>query len=166
MYFENTLNILQHLTRVEQARLGKAVNKTLWNTAPAVVNAYYSRNKNQISQFNAHLRGRGTWGISLSSSRGFALSKSIFLNCLNCRSFHVSLLVFPAGILQPPFYHRFFPRSLNYGGIGVVIGHEITHGFDDKGRLFDKDGNLHRWWKDEAIDGFHRRAQCLIGTER
>ncbi|XP_025992063.2 neprilysin-4 isoform X3 [Solenopsis invicta] len=117
-YFENTLNILQHLTKIEQARLGNAVNKTLWNTAPAVVNAYYSRNKNQI--------------------------------------------MFPAGILQPPFYHRFFPRSLNYGGIGVVIGHEITHGFDDKGRLFDKDGNLHRWWKDEAINGFHRRAQCLI----
>lgn len=76
------------------------------------------------------------------------------------------LSVFPAGILQPPFYHRYFPRSLNYGGIGVVIGHEITHGFDDKGRLFDKDGNLHRWWKDEAIYGFHERAQCLIGNRR
>lgn len=70
--------------------------------------------------------------------------------------------MFPAGILQPPFYHRHFPRSLNYGGIGVVIGHEITHGFDDKGRLFDKDGNLHRWWKDSEIYVFHRRAQCLI----
>lgn len=54
-YFENTLNILQHLTRVEQARLGNAVNKTLWNTAPAVVNAYYSRNKNQISKLDFHL---------------------------------------------------------------------------------------------------------------
>ncbi|XP_076284811.1 neprilysin-4 isoform X1 [Lasioglossum baleicum] len=117
-YFENTLNILQHLTRVGQDRLGSPVNKTLWNTAPAVVNAYYSRSKNRI--------------------------------------------MFPAGILQPPFYHRYFPRSLNFGGIGVVIGHEITHGFDDKGRLFDKDGNLHRWWKDEAIYGFHQRARCLI----
>lgn len=91
----------------------------MWNTAPAVVNAYYSRNKNQI--------------------------------------------MVPAGILQPPFYHRYFPRSLNFGGIGVVIGHEITHGFDDKGRLFDKNGNLHRWWKDEAINNFHERARCLIG---
>nr|XP_037872944.1 neprilysin-4 isoform X2 [Bombyx mori] len=117
-YFENILNILQHLTKMEQSRIGQPVNKTLWNTAPAVVNAYYSRNKNQI--------------------------------------------MFPAGILQPPFYHRHFPRSLNYGGIGVVIGHEITHGFDDKGRLFDCDGNLHRWWSDSAIESFHSRAQCLI----
>lgn len=74
--------------------------------------------------------------------------------------------MFPAGILQPPFYQRWFPRSLNYGGIGVVIGHEITHGFDDKGRLFDKEGNLQRWWKDEAIEGFHKRAQCLIGMHK
>ncbi|CAH2234796.1 jg13219 [Pararge aegeria aegeria] len=117
-YFENILNILQHLTKMEQSRIGQPVNKTLWNTAPAVVNAYYSRNKNQI--------------------------------------------MFPAGILQPPFYHRHFPRSLNFGGIGVVIGHEITHGFDDKGRLFDCEGNLHRWWSDKAIEVFHKRAQCLI----
>ena len=73
--------------------------------------------------------------------------------------------MFPAGILQPPFYHRHLPRSLNYGGIGVVIGHEITHGFDDKGRLFDEHGNLLRWWGDEAIDNFHQRAQCLISKD-
>lgn len=81
-YFENTLNVLQFLSREEQKKVGQPVNKTLWQTYPAIVNAFYSRSKNQI--------------------------------------------MFPAGILQPPFYHRHFPKCLNYGGIGVVIGHELT----------------------------------------
>ncbi|XP_044256216.1 neprilysin-4 isoform X2 [Tribolium madens] len=117
-FFENTLSILRHLTRIEQKKIGTEVNKTTWGTAPAVVNAYYSRNKNQI--------------------------------------------IFPAGILQPPFYHKHFPKSLNFGGIGVVIGHEITHGFDDKGRLFDHYGNLQQWWKEDSIYNFHQRAKCMI----
>lgn len=87
-YFENTLNVLQFLSREEQKKVGQQVNKTQWQTYPAIVNAFYSRSKNQI--------------------------------------------MFPAGILQPPFYHRHFPKCLNFGGIGVVIGHELTHGFDDK----------------------------------
>lgn len=84
-YFENILNVLMHLTRSEQSKLREKVNRTIWNTAPAVVNAYYSRNKNQI--------------------------------------------MFPSGILQPPFYHRHLPRSLNFGGIGVVIGHELNENY-------------------------------------
>lgn len=83
-YFENTLNVLQHLSREEQQKVGLPVNKTLWQTYPAVVNAFYSRSKNQI--------------------------------------------MFPAGLLQPPFYHNHFPKSLNFGGIGIVIGHELSHG--------------------------------------
>nr|CAD7423165.1 unnamed protein product [Timema monikensis] len=117
-YFGNSLNVLQCLANSDLNKLGMPVNKTTWSAAPAFVNAYYSRNKNQI--------------------------------------------MFPAGILQPPFYHRNFPRCLNYGGIGVVIGHEITHAFDDMGRLFDKDGNLNGWWSDEAVESFTEHAQCLI----
>lgn len=117
-YFENTLNVLRHTARTEQQKMLERVNKTNWQTPPAIVNAYYSRNKNQI--------------------------------------------MFPAGILQPPFYHRHFPRSLNFGGIGVVIGHELTHGFDDKGRLFDSNGSIHKWWSDSAVQGFDERARCLI----
>jgi len=51
---------------------------------------------------------------------------------------------------------------LNYGGIGVVIGHEITHGFDDKGRQFDKEGNMMQWWNNATIEAFRERTQCVI----
>ena len=71
--------------------------------------------------------------------------------------------VFPAGILQPPFYHKFFPKALNYGGIGIVIGHEITHGFDDKGKQFDAMGNINQWWDRESSINFKEKAQCIIG---
>ncbi|KAH8041681.1 hypothetical protein HPB51_017483 [Rhipicephalus microplus] len=73
-----------------------------------------------------------------------------------------NFISFPAGVLQPPLYHHHYPKSVNYGGIGVVIGHEITHGFDDKGRQFDQYGNLKQWWKPEALKLFHSKAQCMI----
>jgi endothelin-converting enzyme/putative endopeptidase len=68
---------------------------------------------------------------------------------------------FPAGILQPPFYAQGRDAALNYGGAGAVIGHELSHGFDDKGRQFDGDGNLRDWWT--AADGkaFDERATCV-----
>ncbi|XP_060599061.1 neprilysin-like isoform X3 [Ruditapes philippinarum] len=71
-------------------------------------------------------------------------------------------ITFPAAILQPPFYSHDQPAYLNYGGIGYVIGHEITHGFDDQGRLYDKTGNLHSWWSDTDAAKFKERAQCII----
>ena len=69
---------------------------------------------------------------------------------------------FPAGILQPPFYDFKADNGLNFGGIGAVIGHELTHGFDDQGRQFDKDGNLNDWWTPEDAKAFEQRAQCLV----
>ncbi|VDM54709.1 unnamed protein product, partial [Angiostrongylus costaricensis] len=69
---------------------------------------------------------------------------------------------FPAAILQAPFFHQTFPKALNYGGIGAVIGHEITHGFDDQGRQFDAIGNLRDWWDGKVKDKFEKRAQCII----
>ncbi|PIK43745.1 putative membrane metallo-endopeptidase-like 1 [Apostichopus japonicus] len=73
-----------------------------------------------------------------------------------------NLIIFPAGILQPPFYHENSPDYLNYGGIGMVIGHEITHGFDDRGRQYDKEGNLIQWWTNSSIVSFKERAQCIV----
>lgn len=71
-------------------------------------------------------------------------------------------IVFPAGILQAPFYDMNYPKSLNFGAMGVVMGHELTHAFDDQGREYDKEGNLHRWWKDNTVWHFVQRIQCFI----
>ena len=69
---------------------------------------------------------------------------------------------FPAGILQPPFFDFTLDDAVNYGGIGAVIGHEITHGFDDQGRHYDGDGNLAEWWTDADAKAFEARAQKII----
>lgn len=71
-------------------------------------------------------------------------------------------IVFPAGILQPPFYDPHRNDALNYGGIGAVIGHEMTHGFDDQGSKFDADGNLRNWWTPEDLKNFQQRAECIV----
>lgn len=71
-------------------------------------------------------------------------------------------IAFPAAILQPPFFYAEADDAVNYGAIGVVIGHEMTHGFDDQGRMFDKDGNLQNWWTDDDKARFEARAQLLI----
>ena len=70
-------------------------------------------------------------------------------------------IVFPAGILQPPFFDSRADDALNYGAIGAVIGHEITHGFDDQGSQFDPQGNLRSWWTDEDRNKFTNRAECV-----
>ncbi len=71
-------------------------------------------------------------------------------------------ICFPAAILQPPFFNADADDAVNYGAIGVVIGHEMTHGFDDQGRLFDKDGNMNNWWKAEDEAAFKARTAVLV----
>ena len=70
-------------------------------------------------------------------------------------------IVFPAGILQPPFFDKNVDDAVNMGGIGVVIGHELTHGFDDQGRKFDPQGNLRDWWTEQDGKEFEKRVSCV-----
>ncbi|HEY0791113.1 MAG TPA: M13 family metallopeptidase, partial [Chthoniobacterales bacterium] len=71
-------------------------------------------------------------------------------------------IVFPAGILQPPFFYAEADDAVNYGGIGAVIGHEMTHGFDDQGRLYDARGNLRDWWTPEDGKNFNERGEKIV----
>jgi len=70
-------------------------------------------------------------------------------------------MVVPAGILQPPFWAKDAPAPANWGGIGMVMGHELTHGFDDEGRQFDGDGNMKEWWTGKSAKEFDKRAGCV-----
>jgi len=74
----------------------------------------------------------------------------------------INEIVFPAGILQPPFFDAEADDALNYGAMGAVIGHEMTHGFDDQGAKFGATGNLANWWSDADLKAFQARAQCVI----
>lgn len=71
-------------------------------------------------------------------------------------------MVLPAGILQAPFYNHAWPKAMNFGGIGVVMGHELTHAFDDQGSEYDKDGNLRQWWQNSSVEAFKHQTQCMV----
>ncbi|XP_058993014.1 membrane metallo-endopeptidase-like 1 isoform X3 [Mustela lutreola] len=117
-YFENGLQNLKAGAQRSLKKLREKVDQNLWIIGAAVVNAFYSPNRNQI--------------------------------------------VFPAGILQPPFFSKEQPQALNFGGIGMVIGHEITHGFDDNGRNFDKNGNMLDWWSNFSAQHFRKQSECMV----
>eukprot|EP01128_Nolandella_sp_AFSM9_P005038 TRINITY_DN2381_c0_g1_i1.p1 TRINITY_DN2381_c0_g1~~TRINITY_DN2381_c0_g1_i1.p1 ORF type:complete len:677 (-),score=176.62 TRINITY_DN2381_c0_g1_i1:171-2201(-) len=74
----------------------------------------------------------------------------------------LNLILFPAGILQQPFYNASFPIEMNVGGIGMVMGHELTHGFDNQGRLYNGDGKLTNWWEPATSKKFDEKVQCII----
>lgn len=71
-------------------------------------------------------------------------------------------IAIPYGILQPPFYDTRTQNALNYGAMGVIMGHELTHAFDDQGREYDAGGNLHKWWNNQTIERFKNRTACLV----
>jgi putative endopeptidase len=117
-YFENIMAATRFDFARDIEKIGKPVDRSLWEMTPQTVNAYYSPNMNEI--------------------------------------------VFPAAILQPPFFFLNGDDAVNYGAIGVVIGHEMTHGFDDQGRLYDKNGNLRDWWTKEDAAAFEKQTSVLI----
>ena len=116
-YLGNVLRATRAEFARQIARLGKPIDRSVWNMSPPTVNAYYSSGLNEI--------------------------------------------VFPAGILQSPFFDEAADDASNYGGIGMVIGHEFTHGFDDRGRKFDAKGNRRDWWTAEDAARYTAKADAI-----
>jgi len=116
----------------------------------ALGNAYRSSEfelKRQLAKIGKPV-DRGEWGMTPPTVDAYYDPQ---LNTVN----------FPAGILQPPFFDKREDDAVNFGAIGSVIGHELTHGFDDEGRKFDPNGNLRDWWTDSDGKEFDKRAQCI-----
>ena len=74
----------------------------------------------------------------------------------------MNLICFPAAILQPPFFDAEADLAVNYGGMGAVVGHEMTHGFDDKGSKYDAKGNMENWWTEEDQKNFEGRVEVMV----
>ncbi|MBF9222011.1 M13 family metallopeptidase [Hymenobacter ruricola] len=106
--------------------------------------------KDNLSRFGKPI-DRGEWGMTPPTVNAYYNSS-------------LNEIVFPAGILQPPFYDPKADDAVNYGGIGAVIGHEMTHGFDDQGRKSDSQGNLRDWWTKEDAEKFTQRA-AVVGKQ-
>jgi putative endopeptidase len=91
---------------------------------------------------------RGRWGMTPPTSDAY-------------NNYNLNEIVFPAGILQPPAFSMDVVDAVNYGAIGVVIGHEISHGFDDQGAKFDAQGRLQNWWTEKDLKQFQERGACV-----
>ncbi len=119
-FFGNILKCNEFEFRRDVNRIGKPVDKELWEMTPPTVNAYFSPTDNEI--------------------------------------------VFPAGILQPPFFDPEMDDAVNYGATGATIAHEISHGFDDEGRKYDLNGNLKDWWTPDDDRAFTEKAQSVVNV--
>ncbi len=115
-----------------------------------IVAARYWANQQEIGHFGKPI-DRGEWGMTPPTVNAYYNPP-------------MNEIVFPAGILQPPFYDPNADEAVNYGGIGAVIGHEMTHGFDDQGRQYDAQGNLRDWWTKEDADKFNAKAK-MVGQQ-
>ena len=118
---------------------------------PFVLNAMRAENfeaKRQVNKIGKPV-DRTEWGMTPPTVNAYYNPK-------------MNEIVFPAGILQPPFFYAKADDAVNYGGIGCVIGHEMTHGFDDQGRQYDEVGNLRDWWSKESADEYDKRRKAVV----
>lgn len=148
-YFGNIRNLLMGAMITTFGKLREPVRRNDWlaHGHNAVVNAFYLPQENSIRKFY------------------------LFESCACCNdstdiewsvNYYFSKSEFPAAILQEHFYNATRPNYLNYAAVGWIMGHEITHGFDDQGHQFDKNGNHNNWWAASTKDTYNRRKQCIV----
>ncbi|KAL1920029.1 uncharacterized protein VTP21DRAFT_1175 [Calcarisporiella thermophila] len=167
-------NWLDDQTRsIAQEKLAALVQKIGYGTqnpnimSPASIAKYYEGvTATADDYFGNVLRANQVLAAKAFSEYGKPVDKSIWqMNPQTVNAYYSPLfneIVFPAGILQTPFFNAKLPEYLNFGGMGVVVGHEISHAFDNSGRLFAANGSMVEWWTNATTKAFEERAQCFI----
>lgn len=131
-----------------------------WDTTPLDFEVdEFGHLQNVLSAANEFVGAnlRTAWSVAGSNTKSHWLMDAYEVNAY----YSAETIVFPAGILQGPFFHPLAPLELNYGGLGVVIGHEIVHAFDDMGRLYDADGVRRNWFSNASLTAYQNKAQCI-----
>ncbi|KAG2184895.1 hypothetical protein INT43_000808, partial [Umbelopsis isabellina] len=156
---------LEKLHKIQQ-KIGYSQSDPNIMSPESLDNYYQGISSTPLNYFENHLsyrvwENRQTWSLY-----GMPVNKLRWaMNPQDVNAYYSPLIneiVFPAGILQPPFYDANYPDYLNFGGIGAVMGHEMTHGFDDTGRLYNAVGKIESWWTKETEVKFDDKAQCFI----
>ncbi|KAJ6656854.1 hypothetical protein lerEdw1_003185 [Lerista edwardsae] len=155
LYYENVMQFLNFSARVAADQLRKPPNRDQWSMTPPTVNAYYSPTKNEIV-FPAGILQAPFYTRSSPKYECPSLSQAEWGGALRSLALGGQWSLPPTLVLSPP------RRALNFGGIGVVVGHELTHAFDDQGREYDKDGNLRPWWNNASVEAFKQQAECVV----
>ncbi|XP_030370415.1 neprilysin [Scaptodrosophila lebanonensis] len=152
-------------TMQKSAEMKSFIGFPSWLTNSSALNAYYAGVKVNASTHLENLMGFLHWqmlgmlnDMDKPEPIGWATSPS------NVNAFHTfqsNAITVPVAILQYPFYDLGL-EALNYGAIGTILGHELTHGFDDSGRMFDKEGNMVQWWSNETVREYINRTECFV----
>jgi putative endopeptidase len=165
--FQNRIKVLDWMTEDTKAKAIEKLDKfTVKIAYPDEWEDYSKMMVKEGNSFAENMLAVGKWALEKNISEiGQPVDKkkwgmppqtvNAYFNPLN------NEIVFPAAILQPPFYNYTADEAVNYGGIGAVIGHEISHAFDDSGARFDGDGNVNNWWTPEDLAEFEKRGNAL-----
>jgi putative endopeptidase len=176
---------MRRLVSDTEAAMGRDLDAVPWMDAPtrAKAHAKLSRIDNKVGypdawrDYGSLQVDRGSFFRSVLAARAFEVKRELDkigepvdrkeweMSPPTVNAYYdpsLNEMVFPAGILQPPLFTQGAPDAVNYGAIGMVVGHELTHGFDDEGRKFDAEGSLRDWWTPSVGREFDRRAACLV----
>ncbi|VDM92106.1 unnamed protein product, partial [Litomosoides sigmodontis] len=168
-YFGLLRKVLMWSQEKEFLRMKEPFDKKEFEVSPAVVNAFYSPEKNSLILDDKKLLTFIEYLFKYSSLNILIVDYWFYWDSFAFKN-QRRVSAFPAGILKPPFFSGAYPncsvmilsRMVNYGAIGAVIGHEVTHGFDDQGSQYDKEGNLLNWWNADSYNGFAKRKECIV----